>query len=113
MVDPEGKWSLWKGFPPDSHPEKKQLPGQLHTGRKFKVQVLRPWVRKSHSGSHVTKTLVSYPSGRLVVHISTLLVVTLAVLAARHLPFAASALLVAAATFAHTLERRGEVRVMR
>lgn len=47
----------------------------------------------------------------MVVHVSTLLVVTLAVLAARHLSFAASALLVAAATFAHTLERE-EVSVM-
>lgn len=57
------------------------------------------------------KALISYPSGRLVVHVSTLLVVTLAVLATRHLSFAASALLVAAATFAHTLER-GEVSVV-
>lgn len=42
----------------------------------------------------------------MVIHISTFLMVTLAVLAARHLSFAAPALLVDAATFAGTLERR-------
>lgn len=43
-------------------------------------------------------------SGHLVIHISTLLVITLAVLPTCHLPFAAPALLVAAATFTRTLK---------
>lgn len=44
-----------------------------------------------------------------VIHVSTFLVITLAVLAARHLPFSAPALLVDAATFARTLEGRKRV----
>lgn len=52
------------------------------------------------------KTLVIYPNGRLIIHISTFLVVTLAVLSARHLSFAAPALLIDAATFTRTLEER-------
>lgn len=48
---------------------------------------------------------------RLAVQVSTLLVITLAVLAARHLPFATPALLVAAATFARTLNKGTEIGV--
>lgn len=54
----------------------------------------------------VKKSLISYLGRRLVIHISTFHVVTLAVLAARHLSFAAPALLVDAATFTGTLEEK-------
>lgn len=50
--------------------------------------------------------LMSYLRWNRVVHVSTFLMITLAVLATRHLPFAAPALLVDAATFTRTLERR-------
>lgn len=53
------------------------------------------------------KRQISYLGGRLILHISTFLLVTLAVLAARHLSFAALALLVDAATLTGTLEQRG------
>lgn len=56
------------------------------------------------------KRLISYLGRRLVIHISTFLMVTLAVLAACHLSFAALAVLVDAATFTGTLEK-GEVSV--
>lgn len=49
---------------------------------------------------------MSYLGWNGVVHVPTFLMITLAVLAARHLPFAAPALLVDAATFTRTLERR-------
>lgn len=63
----------------------------------------------SHGSRH-SETWISYPSRCLVVHIATFLVVALAVLAARHLSFAAPALLVAAVAFTHTLEK-GQVSV--
>lgn len=47
---------------------------------------------------------MTYVSRHLVIHISTLLMITLAVLPTRHLSFATSALLVAAATFTRTLK---------
>lgn len=50
--------------------------------------------------------LISHLGRRLVIHISTFLMVTLAVLTARHLSFAAPALLVDAATFTGTLGKR-------
>lgn len=49
---------------------------------------------------------MSYLRWNRVIHVSTFLMITLAVLAARHLPFAAPALLVDAATFTRTLEQR-------
>lgn len=50
--------------------------------------------------------LMTYLRWNGVIHVSTFLMITLAVLAARHLPFAAPALLVDAATFTRTLEQR-------
>lgn len=49
---------------------------------------------------------MSYLRWNRVIHVSTFLMITLAVLAARHLPFAAPALFVDAATFTRTLEQR-------
>lgn len=52
------------------------------------------------------KHLITYFRQQLVIHISTFLMVTLAVLTTRHLSFAAPALLVGAATFTCALKKR-------